>query len=74
MAAAEPEVLISQLVDVIATNFRRLDLCFCSPCNIGFSTFSLVVQYYKCFHSMLDQENVDVAVEIKLLSGLQAEI
>ncbi len=31
MAAAEPEILISQLVDVTAVKFRRLYLCFCVP-------------------------------------------
>ncbi len=46
--------------------------------HLGFFTSGLVVQYSECFNivfiRLLYLKNAEVAVEIALLSGLQAEI
>ena len=70
MAAAKPEVLISQLLDKIVRKFQRLNRYFEVQELIGTTSGSI----RNSVAALLDPENGGLAVATAFISSLEAEI
>jgi len=57
IAAANPEVLISPLVHMIATQFQRLNLCFRGPVILHVVRFGIMFMGKGCLQSLISSRH-----------------